>query len=220
VVKLVFLCRRRPDLTRAEYARRVLEEHAPLALRHHPTLRRYEIHVAESDPEDGPEVDSLPALWFESLADFSERLYDSPDGREAIRRDVARFMAGPADAYATREIVRVDARPAAARGARTPGAKWIRALRRAPRTSREDFLGWWLETRAPDVARAPGLARYALSIVEARLSEAGEDWDGFEEIARGLPGPPPAAFAAALGPVDARRVARAPCWRVAEYVQK
>jgi hypothetical protein len=97
MIKMIFLCRRRSDITRAQYAAFVLEGHAPLALRHHPTLLRYVINIAEGTPEGGPELDSLPALYFASLEDFSERLYDSPRGREIIRRDVERFMAGGAD---------------------------------------------------------------------------------------------------------------------------
>jgi hypothetical protein len=88
MLKIIFLCRRRPDITREQYAAFVLEGHAPLALKHHPTLLRYVINIAEGTPPGGPEIDSLPALYFASLEYFRERLYDSPEGQEIIRRDV------------------------------------------------------------------------------------------------------------------------------------
>src|SRR5206468_495613 len=47
MVKLVFLCRRRSDLTHERYVARLLEGHVPLALRHHPTLRRYVVNIVE-----------------------------------------------------------------------------------------------------------------------------------------------------------------------------
>ena len=84
--KLIFLCRRRPDITREEYGRRVLEGHVPLALKHHPTLRRYVVNLAEGTPPEGDEIDSLPSLHFDTLEDFKERLYDSPESEEIIAR--------------------------------------------------------------------------------------------------------------------------------------
>ena len=74
MIKMIYLCRRLPEITREEYARLVLEDHAPLAIRHHPTMRRYVINIAEGTPSGGPEIDSLPALYFESLEDVRERL--------------------------------------------------------------------------------------------------------------------------------------------------
>ena len=67
MLKIVFLCRRRPEITHEQYAEFVLEGHAPLALKHHPTLLRYVINVVESNPPGAPELDSLPALYFASL---------------------------------------------------------------------------------------------------------------------------------------------------------
>src|SRR5262245_21446640 len=98
MVKLVFLCRRRPDISHEQYAERLLDGHVPLALRHHPTLRRYVVNVVEGTRGSVPPLDSVGELWFESLADYRERLYDSPDGKRAITEDVARFI-GDAAAY-------------------------------------------------------------------------------------------------------------------------
>src|SRR2546427_8553861 len=104
MVKLVFLCRRRPDLTHERYVARLLEGHVPLALRHHPTLRRYVVNIVEGTRGPAPPLDSIGELWFDTLADYRERLYDSPEGERAVARDVAGFL-GDADAYATVEHV-------------------------------------------------------------------------------------------------------------------
>ena len=50
MVKIFFLCTRRPEITHAAYALRVLEVHAPLAIAHHPSMRRYVINVTEGCP--------------------------------------------------------------------------------------------------------------------------------------------------------------------------
>src|SRR5947208_14353553 len=104
MVKLVFLCRRRPDITHERYAELLLRGHVPLALRHHPTLRRYVVNVVEGTRRPAPPLDSIGELWFDSLADYRERLYDGPEGERAITGDVARYLGG-ADAYATVEHV-------------------------------------------------------------------------------------------------------------------
>jgi uncharacterized protein (TIGR02118 family) len=185
MLKIIFLCRRRPDITREQYATFVLEGHAPLALRHHPTLLRYVINIAEGSPSPGgPEIDSLPALYFASLEDFSERLYDSPEGREIIRRDVARFMTGGADSYATTEYVqRRSALLAAPIGWRSPGTKETWLLQRREGMTRQAFVDHWLHVHVPlALASRSGLAQYVASVVEARLSETGERWDGIAEL--------------------------------------
>jgi hypothetical protein len=94
MVKLVFLCRRRPDLDHARYVDLLLRGHVPLALRHHPTLRRYVVNIVESTRGPAPPLDSIGELCIDSLADYRERLYDSPDGQQIIARDVAGFLGG------------------------------------------------------------------------------------------------------------------------------
>jgi uncharacterized protein (TIGR02118 family) len=102
MVKLVFLCRRRPDVSHERYAAMLLDDHVPLALRHHPAMRRYVVHIVDEASPGAPPLDSIGVLWFDSLDDYRARLYDSPEGERIIGRDVARFLGG-ADAYATTE---------------------------------------------------------------------------------------------------------------------
>jgi hypothetical protein len=185
LLKIFFLCRRRSDITREQYADFVLEGHAPLALKHHPSLLRYVINIAEGPPPPGgPEIDSLPALYFASLEDFQDRLYDSDAGREIIRRDVERFMSGGADSYSTSEYVQRKSAPRTApAGERSPGAKQIVLLQRRTGMSRQAFVDHWLHVHIPlALAGRSGFSQYVASVVEARLSESGELWDGIAEL--------------------------------------
>src|SRR5947208_13682546 len=78
MVKLVFLCRQRSDLTHERYVACLLEGHVPLALRHHPTLRRYVVNIVEGTRGPAPPLDSIVQLWFATPADYASRLYHAP----------------------------------------------------------------------------------------------------------------------------------------------
>jgi hypothetical protein len=229
MLKILFLCRRRPEITREQYAAFVLEGHAPLALKHHPSLLRYVINIAEGPPPPGgPEFDSLPALYFSNLEDFQQRLYDSEAGREIIRRDVERFMSGGADSYSISEYMQ---RKAALRtvpiGQRSPGAKHVVLLQRRQGMTRQAFVDHWLHVHVPlALASRSGLAQYVANVVEARLSETGDLWDGIAELhftaAHGEDGP---EFASkeARGRFETDLsgfVGRSLVYPVAEWIQK
>jgi uncharacterized protein (TIGR02118 family) len=180
VVKLVFLCRRRGDVSHAEYVERLLGGHVPLALRHHPTLRRYVVNIVDGTQGAVPELDSIGELWFDSLADYEHRLYDSPAARDVIARDVGEFLGG-AEAYATVEHVQRAPTELPPCG-RTDGEKLFACLRRRARLGREDFARHWLGRHAPLALRHHATTRYVINVVERRLSPAGPDYDGFAEL--------------------------------------
>src|SRR5690606_1572460 len=130
--KLIFLCHRKPELTHERYTEHLLRSHVPIALRHHPTLRRYVVNEVTLGLLPGPkELDSIGELSFATLDDYRERLYDSPEGRKVVSEDVAQFIGG-ADGYACSEYVRKGAdRPGPyenASPAPTPGAKLVLCL--------------------------------------------------------------------------------------------
>ena len=99
MVTLVFLCRRRPDLRHGDYAERLLGGHVPLALRHHPTMRKYVVNLVQALRAGAETLDSIGELSFDSLADFHERLYDSDDGPQLVRRDPSVPFRGESDLY-------------------------------------------------------------------------------------------------------------------------
>jgi uncharacterized protein (TIGR02118 family) len=181
VVKLVFLCRRRADLTHERYATLLLDGHVPLALRHHPTLRKYVVNVVEGRRAGAEDLDSIGELSFDSLDDFRARLYDSEHGRRIVERDVAGFMGG-AHAYVTREHVQKGPETTAPLGARSPGVKIVGLVRRPDGMTHEAFVDHWLDRHVPLALRHhPGLHKYVTNVVETRLGDAPE-WDGIAEL--------------------------------------
>jgi hypothetical protein len=180
--KLVFLCRRRPDITHEDFAGLVLTGHVPLALRHHPTMRRYVVNIVDRIQIPGSrEIDSVAELSFDSLQDYRERLYDSKEGEGIIARDVARFMGG-ADAYETTE--HVHRKPEGWRvGRTTPGIKMIAAVKRNPSLSHGEFVEHWLGRHVPlALEHHAGLIHYVTNVVDSRLSPTGDDLDGIAEL--------------------------------------
>lgn len=182
VVKLVFLCRRRPDITHERYADLLLNGHVPIALRHHPTMRKYVVNVVEGSGPGLAPLDSIGELSFDTLADFHERLYDSPEGERVVGRDVAGFMGG-ADAYVTTEHVQKAPVGSPACGRRSPGVKMFAPVRRRPDLTHEQFVAHWLGVHAPlALAHHPGLRKYVINVVEQRLGDGAPEWDGFAEL--------------------------------------
>lgn len=181
MIKLIFLCRRRPDITHERYAELLLAGHVPIALRHHPTMRRYTVNIVDEGPPGFDELDSIGELSFDTLDDFRQRLYDSPEGERIVQRDVAGFMAG-ADAYATTEHVQKATAPRSI-GTRTAGVKMFCPVRRRPDLSHAAFVEHWLTRHVPlALAHHPHMTRYVTNVVDARLSSGAPDWDGFAEI--------------------------------------
>ena len=181
MVKMIFLCQRRPEVDHAAYAVMVLRDHVPLALRHHPSMRSYVVNIVEQSPPGWPVLDSVAELGFDSLDDYRTRLYDSEAGRAVIGRDVTRFM-GKAAAYATREHVQRDAAPAAPLGTRTPMVKLVCPVRRRADLTHEAFVDHWLQRHVPLALRHhPGLVRYVTNVIDQPFGDA-EPLDGIAEL--------------------------------------
>lgn len=181
--KLMFFCRRRPDITHDQYAEKVLGGHVPLALKHHPTMRHYVVNIVQSVlTPDAPEIDSVAELSFDSLEDYRERLYDSPEGEEIIHADVVGFMGG-ADAYETTAHSH-RAQSGRKRGVATRGPKLIMAIERKADLGHEQFVEHWLRHHAPLVLeRNPSATHYVTNVVDSRLSDQGPELDGIAELA-------------------------------------
>lgn len=181
--KLLFFCRRRPDITHEQYAEKVLGRHVHLAVKHHPTMREYVVNIVDSAlTPDAPEIDSVAQLSFETMEDFRERLYDSPEGEKIIHEDVVGFMGG-AESYETTAHVH---RPPFGRemGRPTAGPKLVMAIQRKPDLTHEQFVDHWLNHHAPLILeRNPSATQYVTNVVDARLSDEGPDLDGVAELA-------------------------------------
>ena len=181
--KLIFLCRRRADLSHEQYAERLLRGHVPIALRHHPAMRRYVVNVVDQDAVSGSRpIDSIGELSFDSLEDWRDRLYDSDEGREIVGRDVQGFLAGAEALECTEHVQRAGDWPGPL-GRRSPGVKMVAALRRPAGMEHAAFVAHWLGRHVPlALARHPGLLRYVTNVVDSRLSPGEADFDGIAEL--------------------------------------
>ncbi len=85
---------RAANISHAEFDAHWLEQHAPLALRHHPGMWGYEQHVVDEVlTPDATDFDGVALLGFLSTADFTERMFDSDEGRAIIMADTRRVLA-------------------------------------------------------------------------------------------------------------------------------
>ncbi len=176
--------------------------------------------------EEDDAIDSVNALSYETLADFETRNYDSAEGERIVTEDHARFL-GEASGYLTREsVVRADA-PGLATGARSPGVKWICALRRTERLTAESFASRLESEIVPELlAGQPALTQVCVDRVERKLFGTGRAWDAFLETrfadATRAPLHPFDSFdcAVSLRGRIARLTDGTATWRVAEYVER
>jgi uncharacterized protein (TIGR02118 family) len=182
--KLVFLCRRRPDIGHQPYVDLLLGGHVPIALRHHPAMRKYVVNVVDRGQiPDSPEIDSVGELSFDSLADYRERLYDGDEGRRIVGEDVARFLGGVHAYECTEHVHKEGSRPPPVLRERSPVVKMIAAVKRRPGLTHDEFAAHWLERHVPlALEHHVGLVKYVTNIVDSRLSPDGEDFDGIAEL--------------------------------------
>ena len=181
--KMIFLCRRREGLSREDYGRRILNSHVPLALEHHPSMRRYRVNLVERPRgESLVPVDSIAELSFATREDFRERLYATEEGRRLITADTATFL-GSAAAYETTEYVQkapdIPDQPLGASGR----FKMIAILQRKEGQSREEFRRRWIEEHKPlALKHHEGLVKYVANVVDAQLSAEDLPIDGISEL--------------------------------------
>jgi uncharacterized protein (TIGR02118 family) len=182
MVKLIFLCRRRPDITHESYSTLLLSGHVPIALQHHPTMRRYVVNIVEQSPAGWEELDSIGELTFDSLDDFHDRLYDSLAGKAIVERDVAGFMGG-ADAYVTTAHIQKAPAGSPVFGTRSAGIKLVCPVVRRGGMSHADFVEHWLTRHVPLALKLhPGMTTYVTNVVDQHLGTTGLDLDGIAEL--------------------------------------
>lgn len=92
-VVMVSFVQRLHDLSHEQFVRHWTERHTQLALRHHVGLCGYRQHVVRRAYTPGGHViDGIAELEFATRDDFEQRFYDSDDGKQIIRADIARFI--------------------------------------------------------------------------------------------------------------------------------
>ena len=83
MIKLIALLKRKPGLTRKEFADRWLNDHVKLSSKM-PGLRGYRVNIAIDHQPDGdgvePIYDGTAELWWDSV-EAMEAAFDSPEGK-------------------------------------------------------------------------------------------------------------------------------------------
>ena len=79
-----------PDLTHRQADSHWRDVHAPLALEHHPAMTHY-VQLSVVHRIHGPAWDGFALCGFNTLEDLRERFFSGPEGRVAIRQDIATF---------------------------------------------------------------------------------------------------------------------------------
>ena len=104
MIKLVFCCRRRPDMTREAFQKRWLEVHGPLVARvreQMPMMKRYvqshslpdEVSEVVRAPRGaGPAYDGITEVWFDSLESMGAGTEEAIEGARALLEDEAKFL--------------------------------------------------------------------------------------------------------------------------------
>lgn len=181
--KMIFLCTRKKGLSPAEYGQRILTNHVPLALAHHPTMQHYRVNLVER-PRGEPlvPVDSIAELSFATNEDFRDRLYASDEGRRIVTADTNTFL-GSAAAYETTEFVQKEPEVPDQPAGPSDRFKMIAILQRPEGQSREEFRRCWIEEHKPlALEHHQGLVKYVANIVDAQLSPSDFPIDGISEL--------------------------------------
>jgi uncharacterized protein (TIGR02118 family) len=88
--------RRAEGLSHEQFVRHWIENHTPLARRHHIGLWNYTQNVVRRAlTPGGAAVDGVAELHFRTRDDFENKFFDSDEGRAVILADVERFMMPP-----------------------------------------------------------------------------------------------------------------------------
>lgn len=92
MIKSIALAHRKTGMTREEYNRYWKEEHAPLAVRLIPGLRKYVQNHFVDVPGYQYEGDGFVEMWYDSVDDFLEsmKFIHSPEGK-ALKEDGMKF---------------------------------------------------------------------------------------------------------------------------------
>ncbi len=94
--KLAILLKKKEGLTDQEFAKYLVETHAPLA-KQMPGLRRYVVNVVRRPPNKEPDYHGIVELWFDDV-DSMKKAFASPQG-QATQKDTEIFTSGMTTLY-------------------------------------------------------------------------------------------------------------------------
>jgi uncharacterized protein (TIGR02118 family) len=143
LIKAIALIKRRPDISREQFARHYEEVHAPLALRYFRGWKGYiRNHVVETLRGGEPVFDCISEFWFSDLQGIKDTVaFTASEAAEPIRDDELSFMdrANNVSCMVSEEVILGD--PASLL-ASVP-AKVVALVERPSGIDRGDFLAYY-----------------------------------------------------------------------------
>jgi uncharacterized protein (TIGR02118 family) len=93
MIKAISFLKRKPGISREEFARHYEEVHAPLAMKHFP-FKRYVRNYVIGDPDaDVPGFDCITEVWFETMEDCEAAAeFSMSEDYKVISDDEEKFM--------------------------------------------------------------------------------------------------------------------------------
>ena len=94
MIKAIALIKRKPGTSQEEFTQHYEEVHAPLALKHLPTIKRYvRNHVIHMAGTEGLGFDCITELWFDCMEDAVKLMeFVQSDAGQVIRDDEEKFL--------------------------------------------------------------------------------------------------------------------------------
>ena len=86
--KLIILLKKKETISNVDFAKHLLDVHAPLA-RKMPGLKNYVVNLVQSPPNREPEFHGAVELWFDDRESM-KRAFSSPEG-EITQKDTENF---------------------------------------------------------------------------------------------------------------------------------
>ena len=104
-VKMVYPVRRKPEITREQFAEHWTSKHVPIVLRYMNGVSRYVTNVVVGPWGKAPELDGLVELHYLEPEALKGPRYNAPEAEAIMAEDVAQFISPSGTAYRTTEYI-------------------------------------------------------------------------------------------------------------------
>ena len=104
-VKMVYPVRRKPDITREQFAEHWITKHVPIVLRYMNGVSRYVTNVVVGPWGKAPELDGLVELHYLDPEAMKGPRYNAPEAEAIMAEDVSQFITPSGTAYRTTEYI-------------------------------------------------------------------------------------------------------------------
>jgi hypothetical protein len=104
-VKMVYPVRRKPDISREQFADHWLHKHVPIVLRYMNGVSRYVTNVVVGPWGKAPEIDGIVELHYIDPETMKGPRYNAPEAEALMADDVAQFLTPSGIVYRTTEYI-------------------------------------------------------------------------------------------------------------------